>query len=247
MSPHRSLPIIAILLLCGAQTASGQNEEDALRYSNLLPGGTARSWALGGAMGAVGADPGSATTNPAGFGLYNTSEFSLTPQFEVNKAKADHYGTSTTADDNRFSFNNISLVLSYPNNEGGDWRGNVFGISFDRQASYHWEERAVGNNVPSTILQKFVNEANGTAPGNLADAFAFSSNLAYETYGINPLDSTSSSYLSAIPFGTGVDQDHRISSAGRLNTTSFFYAANYLDKLYIGASLGLTARSNAPG
>src|SRR5690606_6911139 len=50
----------------------------------------------------------------------------------------------------------------------------------------------------------------------------------------------STEYISAIPFGSPVDQEHRTSSAGRLNTTSFFYAANYLDKLYFGATIGVT-------
>ena len=50
----RFIPLSSLLalLLCGPQWAFGQNEEDALRYSNILPGGTARSWALGGAFGA---------------------------------------------------------------------------------------------------------------------------------------------------------------------------------------------------
>lgn len=240
MLHHRSALFIVIGLLCGVHTARGQSEEDALRFSNLLPGGTARSWALGGAIGAVGADPGSVTTNPAGLGLYNTSEFSLTPQFEVNNSRSNHYGTIAEDNDNRFSFNNISLILSSPNDADSDWRSGTFGVSFDRQASYHWEERAIGKGVPTTILQKFVNEATGTAPGNLAIDFPFTSNLAYQTYGIDPLDSTSTSYLSQIPFGSPIDQDHRISTSGRLNTTSFFYAANYLDKLYLGATIGVS-------
>lgn len=237
-----SLPALALCLLqalTGTSTAYGQNEEDALRYSNLLPGGTARSWALGGAMGAVGADPGSATTNPAGFGLYNTSEISFTPQFEVNTAKADYYSNNTSATDNRFSFNNLALVLSYPSEKGGDWRGGVLGISFDRQAGFHREEHAVGEQVPSTILQKFANEAKGTYAENLATQYPFSSSLAWETYAIDTTPE-GNVYTSAVPFGTDMRQDHTISTAGRLNTTSFFYAANYMDKLYIGASLGLT-------
>lgn len=240
MLHFRQYVVIVLFCLFGMHAAYGQSEEDALRFSNLLPGGTARSWALGGAIGAVGADPGSVTTNPAGLGLYNTSEFSFTPQFEVNNSTSDHYGTNATGTDNRFSFNNLSLILSSPNDHQGDWRSGTFGVSFDRQASFHWEEHALGKGVPTTILQKFVNEANGTAPGNLAQDFPFTSNLAYQTYGIDPLDSTSTTYLSQIPFGSPVDQDHRISTSGRLNTTSFFYAANYLDKLYIGATIGVT-------
>lgn len=236
----RLAPLLLLALALVPAPASAQNEEDALRFSQLLPGGTARSWALGGAIGAVGADPGSASTNPAGLALYNTSEFSFTPQFEVNNARSLHYGTTAEDTDNRFSFNNLSLILASPNTSDSDWRSGTYGISFDRHASYHWEEHAKGMGVPSTILQKFVNEANGTAEGFLQDDFPFTSNLAYMTYGIDPQDSASTEYISAIPFGSPVDQEHRTSTAGRLNTTSFFYAANYLDKLYVGATIGVT-------
>lgn len=41
------------------------------------------------------------------------------------------------------------------------------------------------------------------------------------------------------PFGSDTRQEHSIGTAGRLNTTNFFYAANYMDRLYIGATLGL--------
>ncbi len=240
MNLKHHILLFAACLLLGVHATFGQNEEDALRFSSLLPGGTARSWALGGAIGAVGADPGSITTNPAGLGLYNTSEVSFTPQFEVNTAKSTHYGLSTSDNDNRFSFNNLSLILSYPSEAGKAWRGGVFGLSLDRQASFHWEEHAKGVDVPSTILQKFVNEANGISPADLETSLPFTSDLAYMTYGIDPLDTTANTYRSAVPFGTAIGQDHMTSTAGRLNTTSFFYAGNYMDRLYLGASIGFT-------
>src|SRR6218665_630760 len=134
-----------LLWVASAVTAMAQNEEDALLYSNILPGGTARSWGMGSAMGAVGADPVSASLNPAGFGLYNTSELSFTPAFEVNDAAALHYSTKASDTDTRLFLNNFSLMLSYPSKSGSDWRNSVFGISYDRQASFHWEERATGN------------------------------------------------------------------------------------------------------
>lgn len=239
MTRPRSLIAIAAIAACSAQHMMAQSEEDVLRFGSYLPGGTARSWALGSAVGAVGADPGSASTNPAGLALYNTSEFSFTPQFEVNNARSMHYGTNTSDSDNRFSFNNLSLILSTPYEDGGNWKSGAFGISFDRQASYHWDERAVGNNVPSTILQKFANEAKGVAPGSLADQLPFTSDLAYMTYGIDPEDTTGSGYITALTQDPDMDQDHRTLSSGRMNTTSFFYAANYNDRFYVGATMGL--------
>src|SRR6218665_34536 len=95
-----------LLWVASAVTAMAQNEEDALLYSNILPGGTARSWGMGSAMGAVTAHPVSASLNPAGFGLYNTSELSFTPAFEVNDAQSIFYSTKATNNDSRFHFNN---------------------------------------------------------------------------------------------------------------------------------------------
>ncbi len=216
-----------------------QNEEDALRFSRIVPGGTARSWSMAGAFGAVGADPASATINPAGFGLYNASEFSMTLGFEVNNAAATHYGTKASAGQQRMSLNNMALVLNYPN-QGGDWRGGTFGISYDRQASFHWKELARGDDVPSTILQRFVNEANGTSWRRVEnDAFPFTSSLAWWTYGIDTIPGDSMQFAPGIPFGSSTQQEHSIDASGRMNSTSFFYANNYLDKLYIGLAIGV--------
>lgn len=223
-----------------ALTVSAQNEEDVMRFSNILPGGTARSWGMGGAMGAVGADPASASLNPAGFGLYNASELSFTPSFEVNDAKSLYYGTKSSDGDQRFHLNNFSLMLHHDGEKGGDWRGGTFGVSFDRQASFHWDTRAVGGAVNSTVLQQFANEAYGHSPASLETAFPFTSDLAYMTYGIDPTgDTVTNDYTTAIPFGSPTTQTHTVSAAGRLQTTSIFYGTNYRDKLYLGMSVGL--------
>ena len=231
---------IAASALTLGLAAHAQNEEDALRYSNIGTGGTARSWALGGAFGAVGADPVSGSINPAGFGLYNASEFSITLGFEVNNADATYYGTKASAGQQRMSMNNMALVLNYPSMNGGDWRGGTFGISYDRQASYHWKELAQGDRVPSTILQRFVNEANGTPYTDIeAGAFPFTSGLAWYAYALDTLPGTVDQYASGIPFGSDTKQEHSIDASGRLSTTNIFYGNNYKNKLYLGLAVGL--------
>ena len=195
---------------------------------------------MAGALGAVGADPSAASINPAGFGLYNASELSMTLGFEVNNADATHYGTQASAGQQRMSLNNMALVLNYPSKTNGDWRGGTFGISYDRQASYHLKEFAKGDHVPSTILQRFVNEADGTSWRQVeGDAFPFTSSLAWWTYAIDTIPGDSMHYASAIPFGSDTRQEHSIDASGRMNTTSFFYANNYMDKLYLGLSVGV--------
>ena len=239
---NRSRTTLAASAIALGMVALAQNEEDALRYSRTAPGGTARSWSLAGAFGAIGADPASATINPAGFGLYNASELSMTIGFEANNADATYYGTKASAGQQRMSVNNLALVLNYPN-KGGDWRGGSFGISYDRQASYHWKELAKGDRVPSTILQRFVNEANGTAYSVLENLdsgpFPFTSGLAWYVYGIDTVPGTVDQYAPGIPFGSDTKQEHSIDASGRLSSTNIFYGGNYMDKLYIGMALGI--------
>lgn len=231
----------AVLAGALALHLAAQNEEDALRYSWLLPGGTARGWGLGSAMGAVGADPGAASLNPAGFGLYNTSEFSLTPGLSVTAAENTHYGTAASATNTRAYVNNFALVLCYPGKTTSNWKATQFGVSFDREASFHAQRQATGASVNSTILQQFANEARGTLPGDLYTSYPFTSGLAWDAYGIDPAtgDSLNTSYVPAIPFGSDVRQTQVIDSYGRLQTTSLFFAANWIDRLYLGASVGL--------
>ena len=228
-----------LLLALGLVSARAQSEDDALRFAFQLPGGTARSGALAGAFGAVGADPGSIGLNPGGLGLYTRTEISMTPSLEVNTATSDHYGYSATGTADRFFLNNFALVLSTPTERGSEWRYNTFGLVYDRNASHYWRREADAAPVNTSLLEYFVDEAAGTPSGDLYSVFPFTSGLAWDTYAIDPLDTLTATYFAAIPTGSDIRQEHTIESEGATKTTSFFYAANYADKLFLGASLGI--------
>ncbi len=231
-----------LLLLLGGcvMGAVAQNEQDALRISDLRPAGTGRTSGMANAFGALGADPACIGINPAGFGLYRTSELSLTPSMEVNDATNSYYGTKASDTQSRFHFSSLALVLNNPSERGGDWRSGTFGVVYDRQVTHHWRRTINGDRVPSTILQGFVFEADGIQDSDLFDTFPFTAGLAWETYGIDPVDSIGTSYMSAIPFGADTRQTHTIASRGASSNTSFFYSGNYLDKLYLGISIGIS-------
>lgn len=234
------LPVVLFMILLGhAALLNAQSEQDAYRISDVQPGGTGRSNGIANAFGALGADAVVVGINPAGFGLYRSTEISLTPGFEVNDARSTYYGTSSSGTATRVFFNNLGLIINSPSEKGGNWRSSTYGIVYDRQESSHWQSRAIGSSVPSTILQSFVNEANGTQDSDLYDFFPFTSGLAWNTYAIDPVDSTGTSYFPAIPFGSPTEQEHTIDSHGANNNTTFFYSANYMDRFYIGASLGI--------
>jgi len=108
-------------------SAKGQNEIDALRYSQIYFGSTARSISLGGAFGALGGDYTCLSTNPAGLGIYRKSDFSFTLGFADRNHQADFEGNRN--DDDRFSLElpHIGVVLLHfgfvPGGNQQQWRG----------------------------------------------------------------------------------------------------------------------------
>jgi len=78
---------ISFLLCCS--NAMAQNELDALRYSQTQLYGNARSAGYGNANGAIGADFGGLSYNPAGIGLYRKNEFVFLPSLKINANKGE--------------------------------------------------------------------------------------------------------------------------------------------------------------
>ncbi len=230
---------LTVTMLLTAAVVLAQNEEDALRISLRQPGGTARSNGMANAFGALGADPVSIAINPAGAALYRTSSLSLTSVLEVNNSNTNHYGTSGTATQTRFAFNNLALVLNTPAEEGSDWRSGTFGVTYDRQQSHHWSTNARAANVPSTILQGFADQAEGTPYSTISDDLPFSAGLAWSAFGIDTVQGSPSSYV-PFAFGPATSQVHVVETSGASSRTSFFYSGNYMDRLYVGMSVGIT-------
>ena len=72
-----------------------QNDIDVLRYSRGGIGGDARFMALGGSMGALGANLSTINYNPAGLAIYRKGEFNFTAGMRFAGVSAQHYGTTT--------------------------------------------------------------------------------------------------------------------------------------------------------
>ncbi len=77
--------------------AINQNAVDALRYSQLFTGGTARYMSMGGAFGALGGDFTTLSGNPGGLGIYKSSEFIFTPSVHVGSSNSVYNGYVTSS------------------------------------------------------------------------------------------------------------------------------------------------------
>lgn len=116
------------------------NEEMPI-FSSLNNGyGTARSIALGGAYTSLGADLSSMAINPAGLGMYQSSEFGLSTNLSISQHRNTGPLLFSGKGDNKTSFalNNVGLALNLY--EGlGDVTSFTFGFSYNRLADFNYK------------------------------------------------------------------------------------------------------------
>lgn len=230
--------VLAIALSAATLSSVAQNEIDALRYSQLTFGGTARFVSMGGAFGALGADLSGLSFNPAGVAMYRKSELSFTPAIYSQSTSSDYNGTTSL--DNKFNFNfgNAGFVLTNKIREDGSigWINTNFAFGYNRTANFHNRTSISGSNSASSLLDVFVNGANGLPSSDLDP---FSSALAFNLYLIDTVPGSPTSYFSAIPAGTKMEQRKSIEATGSMGETYFSFGGNYSNRLYLGATIGL--------
>lgn len=233
--------LIIILIISSVQTLFSQNSSDALRYSRILYGGSARFQGLGGAFGAVGADFSSIATNPAGLGLYNSSEFTLSPSLRLENSSSV-YNMETNKD---YKFNvamdNLGLVFHITGKDKSGSGFKSFNVAFGMNRENNFNNRVFmqGTNNKNSLLKQYVdilnNTPGGISPDEVNDKYPFDIALAFNTYLI---DTAGGRYFNDAPNG-GVIQSKKVTTEGSINEFDFSFGTNYNDRLYIGATIGI--------
>jgi hypothetical protein len=224
------------MILSTVFAASAQNEMDALRYSFTELGGTARFSSMGGAFGALGGDFSALSINPAGIGVFRSSEITITPSIGYHGAESSFYGTFE--DDLKYSFNlnNIGVVFTIPTrqkSENGGWQFVNLGFGMNRHTNFNNRWVAQGFNTNSSLMTSILEEARNE--GSVSNLNDFTTGLAWDTY---LLDIDDGVFFVDMPDGN-VQQRMEVNSAGSIREFVASVGANYNDKLYIGASVGL--------
>ncbi len=91
---------------------NAQSVYDVTTFSNSDLNGTARFIGMGGAMGALGGDISTMSTNPAGIGVYRSNDLMVTFGTTNNVSKANFGNSSLTEDHNHGTFDNFGFVYS---------------------------------------------------------------------------------------------------------------------------------------
>ena len=227
--------IFSVLLpfICAAQ-----NEVDALRYSQNLFGGTARYHAMSGAFGALGGDFSSLSTNPAGLGVYRSSEFMFTPQFSYNTSSTTYM--NGTLDDYKFrmNFSNVGFVATHVSGREEGWVTTSFAAGYNRLADFNHFIKIEGQNNSSSMTDYFAKLAKGSKFNSNDNLYDNEEMGAWWCYLINPANIDSTSYKSSL-VNYGETQTKDINTKGGMGEYVISLAGNYSNKLYIGGTLGI--------
>lgn len=226
-----------------------QLPEDALRNSWFIPMGSARSLAIGGAMGALGGDISANNINPAGIGLYKTKEFVISPGLAFHNNKINFRGTNNQSKDAGFAYGATGIVVGSMNTaeRNGNVTNNTFSFSITQLADFHNKTYYKGLNNVSSFSEQYLEEliATGASPQMAEQNYIFGSSLAYRTYLIDTfnINGQFAGYKSLVPVSTGINQEKTEETHGGIHELSFAFARNTADRLYLGASINLPITS----
>jgi hypothetical protein len=239
--------------------AMAQTDADVLRYGMLNYGSTARSLGMGNSFGALGADFSAAMMNPAGLGLYRRSEVTLSPFFNLRSTESDYLSNSEKESRLKFGFGDFGLVWATPSKkEYSEWKGFSFGIGYNKTNDFSGNSNAMSVNSKNSLLHSYSEELgtlsngggfpyyqassdyNGSNADYISSDFPFDINLAWQTYLLDSVNvGTDTYYYNAIPYA-GAKQTRKVKTRGGQGEWDFSFAANYENKLFLGATLGLT-------
>lgn len=156
--------LISIIIVTLTLHGMTQNAVDALRYSRLFNGGTARYMGMGGAFGALGADYSVLSSNPGGIGVYKSSDFSFTPSVHVGASNSLYNGMNGSDSKANFAVASAGYIytkrLSSRENHPG-FRYVQFGMGINRLNDYNRRFVMHGENIQNSLLDTYIEQANG--------------------------------------------------------------------------------------
>jgi hypothetical protein len=236
--------IISAIILVTAGALS-QNVDDALRYSQIFYGGTARFMSMGGAFTALGGDISSLSQNPAGLGVFRSSEITLTPQLMYNKTSASFNGVT---EDYLYNFNLnqagiVSNVISN-NNSSGLITFN-FGYSFNKTNNLYQSIIIHGKNSESSMADYWAANSKGFYKDELGDNVPDAA-IAFDAWIIDTLPGSNTQYGTVYsnygdnpPSRYGQDVTRLITYDGFTGEHAISFGGNYSNKIFFGGTFGI--------
>ncbi len=247
-----------LILLCSsyciAHSSFAQEPADALRFSWTTPGGSARTQAIGSAMGSLGGDVTATFVNPAGLAFYKTGDFILSPIYQMGKTKATYYNRTESDKKNKLVLGTTGFVIG-SGGQGEKKRNVAFSLAINRMADFNSNILYRGQNNKSSYSQKYLEEiANNNdkdanivsgdpvRPEDINRSYHQGTSLAFNTFWIDTVAGGTNGnfqFRTRAPFNTGLLQEQVVENRGGITEIALGGAINTNDKLMFGVSLGI--------
>jgi hypothetical protein len=238
---------IALIIATVFLTLSGviaQNVDDALRYSQVFYTGTARFMSMGGAFTALGGDMSTLSQNPAGIGVFRSSEISFSPQLAHINTSANFHGITK---DYLYNFNlgQAGIVSNVISNQGESGLLSLnIGYSFNKTNNLNSSVRIQGINTTSSMADYWADASNGTYYTDITGA----AGIAYDAWIIDTITGSGAKTYGTVfsNYGDNPSSDYGqnvrrlITNEGYMGEHAFSVGGNYSNKIFFGATLGIS-------
>ncbi len=249
----KKILILSAIAICSSSFSYGQGEIDAIRFSKNDLTGTARGIAMGGAFGALGGDITGISINPAGLGIYRSSEIVGTMNFSSTNIKTNWNGTSNSESKFKFNFDNLSYVGYFPTGNESMPCFN-FSFAYNRLKNFDRNFTASGRGMATSLTDYLANISNGIPVADLSfpklgqaggnpyfSGAPWMSVLAYQGHLINARPDGLTYYPpEELLEGDKVDPRLNVSERGAIDTYDFSLGTNVQEKLYLGLTFSFT-------
>lgn len=227
--------ILILSCLLATSILSGQTLTDAVRYSTLIPGGTARVMGAGSSFGSLGADFGGIGINPAGLADYRNSELMFSFSLNGGETNSSIMNNTplTTQHPDELKLENLGIVFGSGAYSGGLQTSN-FAIGLNQYNNFSQNFGFQGT-TQGSIVERFAGLANGNTIDELD---AFETGLAEEAGAI--FDSNQDLiYETDMDSLTEVFKRQDVSRSGQVNELSFSWGGKINSNLNIGVGVGI--------
>ncbi len=239
-----------------AAAAYGQGATDAFQLSQSQLRGTARYMSMAGAFGALGGDLSTLNQNPAGIGVYRSSEIGATLDIDMQRTTLGNTGSSPfTQKQTRAACNNFGYVGSTKISSSimpyFSW-----GVTYNRVNSFERRFRGYFPVINTSWSNYVASLSGGIADTDLLgtenyDPFFDSkvpwiSALAYNTFLIsptgsyNPANQNSWQYQGLWGSESRGDAEVEVYQKGYLDEYSINFGGNFANMVYWGIGFGIT-------
>lgn len=215
---------VASIFLVGSLSA--QTKADALRFSQMGLNGTSNYISRAGAIGAVGGDLTAASYNPAGLGLYNSSELSMSTGLFWSFTDANANGLLSSEDRANFNLGHIGALFFFkPKNT--DIKGFQFAFGLNRLKSFGNRTLFQRNDLNYSYISHIIDQG-------FSDAYMYD---FYESYAVD-YDTINNRYTSVFKDGK-FNQLRSFTESGSLNEMTFSFSTNIRNLVYLGVTMGV--------